>query len=251
MRRLLITLSLCLFGLNANAQNFSDMTPDQRTAFGEAVRSYLLENPEVVMEAVAILQERESQAAVNNDRELALRYQSQLNDDGYSFVGGNPDGTINLVEFIDYRCGYCRRAHAEVRALVAANDDIRYVIKEFPILGEDSVVASRAALAVLVNDGEEVYYKMNDLLMTFEGPYNDATLEDMALEAGADPVRMAELMNTPLITDMIANNRALAQRIQITGTPTFVFGNQMVRGYVSPDVMNALLEDARDALPQQ
>ncbi|MEX0970876.1 MAG: DsbA family protein [Paracoccaceae bacterium] len=247
MHRLLLTLSLCLFGISASAQSFSDMSPDERTAFGEAVRAYILENPELVMEAVAILQNREQLAAVEADRELAARYQSHLTDDGYSFVGGNPDGAITLVEFIDYRCGYCRQAHDEIRALVAANDDIRYIVKEFPILGDESVLAARAALAVLVNDGDETYHELNDLLMKFAGPINETTLLELAAQAGADGMRMAGIMDSPLITEMISNNRALAQRMQITGTPTFVLGGEMVRGYVSPDVMNALLEDAREA----
>ena len=248
MRRLLLCLSFCLSGLGATAQDFSAMTPDQRDSFGEAVRAYLLENPEVVMEAVAILQDRERDATLEADRALAARYEGQLTDDGYSYVGGNPDGAITLVEFIDYRCGYCRRAHDEVATLIAENDDIRYIVKELPILGQESVLAARAALAVLVNDGPEAYHALNDLLMKFEGPINATTLLELASAAGADAMRMADMMDAPLITEMISNNRALAQRMQISGTPTFVLNTQMVRGYVSPAVMNALLDEAREAI---
>jgi len=248
MRKFLTLMMLLLAGQFAQAQDFNDMSPEQRAAFGDAVRQYILENPEIVMEAVGILQDRERVAAVDADRDLVVRYASQLYDDGYSFVGGNPDGQITIVEFIDYRCGYCRRAHAEIRALVSSNPDIRYIVKEFPILGDESVLASRAALAVLVNDGADVYYRMNDLLMTYDGPLNDETVFELASQAGADAMLMSGMMNQPLITEMIANNRSLAQRMQITGTPTFVVGPQMVRGYVAPEIMESILADVRAAI---
>lgn len=248
MLKIITILIFVLSGNLAMAQDFEDMTTEQRESFGDAVRAYLLENPEVIMEAVAILQNRERAAAVDADRELAARYADQLGNDGYSFVGGNPDGAITVVEFIDYRCGYCRRAHDEVSAFVAANADVRFVVKELPILGDESVLASRAALAVLVNDGPDVYERMNDLLMTFDGPFNDRTLFDIATEAGADAMRMSGLMGQPLITEMISKNRTLAATLQITGTPTFVIGTEMVRGYVSPEIMDSILEDARQAV---
>lgn len=248
MLKIITILIFVLSGNLAMAQDFEDMTTEQRESFGDAVRAYLLENPEVIMEAVAILQNRERAAAVDADRELAARYADQLGNDGYSFVGGNPDGAVTVVEFIDYRCGYCRRAHDEVSAFVAANADVRFVVKELPILGDESVLASRAALAVLVNDGPDVYERMNDLLMTFDGPFNDRTLFDIATEAGADAMRMSGLMGQPLITEMISKNRTLAATLQITGTPTFVIGTEMVRGYVSPEIMDSILEDARQAV---
>jgi len=248
MRKIITALIFVLSGSLAMAQNYSDMTPEERASFGDAVREYLLENPEVIMEAVAILQNRERAAAVGADRELAERYAEQLGNDGYSYVGGNPDGAITMVEFLDYRCGYCRRAHDEIAALVAANSDVRFVVKELPVLGDESVLASRAALAVLVNDGPDVYHRMNDLLMRFDGPFNDATLFDIATEAGADAPRMSELMGQPLITEMISNNRTLAATLQVTGTPTFVIGTEMVRGYVAPEIMNSILEEVRQAV---
>lgn len=247
MRALLSILFISLASF-AQAQSFADMSADERAAFGAAVRAYLLENPEVIMEAVDILQQREQQASAQGDFELVQRYAEQLNNDGFSFVGGNPDGAITLVEFLDYKCGYCRRAHAEIRAMVANNSDIRYIVKEFPILGDESVLGARAALAVLVNDGNDAYYALNDLLMTWDGPLNADALREMATEVGADYDLMFETMNSQLVTEMIASNRALAQRMQITGTPTFVLGPQMVRGYVAADIMDRLLQEIRQTI---
>jgi protein-disulfide isomerase len=139
--------------------DLQSMTPDQREAFGEAVRDYLMENPQVIMEAVAVLEQRESQQQAEADVALVNSNAEALFDDGFSWVGGNPDGDVTIVEFIDYRCGYCRRAHPEVEELVASDGNIRLIVKEFPILGEASLVSSRFAVATHLVAGDEAYSK--------------------------------------------------------------------------------------------
>lgn len=251
MKSLLLSLSLFLFAGVSTAQTaptFNDMTPEQTEAFGAAVREYLLTNPGVIMEAVAVLEQRQQQAAMQSDIDLIRQNAEALFFDGYSFVEGNPDGQILMVEFIDYKCAFCKRAHPEVKALIAANDDIRLVIKEFPILGAESTLSSRAAVSVLINDGGDVYYDFYDAVMTFNGPLNEATLTRMATDAGADAGLMLETMDTPLVTQIIQTNLRLAQTMQITGTPTFVLGGQMMRGYVPLAQMQIMVDDLRASL---
>ncbi len=251
MKSLLLSLSLFLFTGFAAAQTtpvFDDMTEAQTEAFGAAVRDYLLTNPEVIMEAVAVLEQRQQQAAAQTDGDLVRRYAEDLFYDGYSFIEGNPDGQILMVEFIDYKCSFCKRAHPDVKALLEANDDIRLVIKEFPILGAESTLASRAAISVLINDGNDAYYNFYDAVMTFNGPLNEATLTRMATESGADAELMMETVNSPLVTQMIQTNMRLAQNMQITGTPTFVLGGQMMRGYVPLAQMQIMVDDLRATL---
>ncbi len=251
MKSVLLSLSLLLFAGMAPAQTipaFNDMSAEQTEAFGEAVRNYLLTNPEVIMEAVAVLEQRQQQAAAQTDEDLVRQYAEDLFYDGYSFVEGNPDGQILMVEFIDYKCSFCKRAHPDVKALLAANDDIRLVIKEFPILGAESTLASRAAASVLINDGDDAYYNFYDAVMTFNGPLNEATLTRMATDAGADAELMMQTVNSPLVTQIIQNNMRLAQNMQITGTPTFVLGGQMMRGYVPLAQMQIMVDDLRATL---
>ncbi len=247
MRSFFLSLFMVLTTTFASAQTFSDMTDAETEAFGAAVRAYLLDNPEVIMEAVAVLEQRQQQEAAVSDVELVAQYAEQLFDDGFSHVSGNPDGSFDIVEFNDYKCGYCKRAYPAVLQLIADNPDIRLVLKEYPILGEESVLASRAALAVLVNEGDAVYERFHDALMRENGPLTELSLPLIAESVGADSAKMMETLNSALVTQMIQSNRTLGQQMQITGTPTFVFGKQMVRGYVPLAGMQQIVAEGRAA----
>ena len=108
-------------------------------------------------------------------------------DDGFSFVGGNPEGGVTVVEFLDYQCGFCRRAHPDVAELIASDGDIRWIVKELPILGPGSELAARAAVATLIAEGPERYAALNDRLMRLEGQVDDASLDGALTETGARP----------------------------------------------------------------
>ncbi len=210
------------------------------------MRSYLLENPEVLMEAIAELEAKKAKAQVSEDANLVLANAADIYEDGYSWVGGNPDGNLTLVEFVDYRCGYCRKAHAEVLALLAADDDIRYVVKEFPILGEQSTLASRFALATLNVAGHEAYKQVHDgFYAGFRGDVTPETLLSFADSLGLDGAAIMAAMDAPEVSKIIDENHLLAQRLMISGTPTFVLGDQMLRGYVPLDALQQIVEEVR------
>lgn len=223
------------------------MTDEERTIFREEVRSYLLENPEVLQEAIAILRQREQDAQTVADRAMAGANEAALFYDDHSFVGGNPDGDIRIVEFLDYRCGFCKRAHPEVVALIEGDPNIRYVIKELPILGEQSVLASRFAIATQLIAGDDAYKDVHDTLMEFQGDVTTQSLNRLGETLGLDTAAITVAMDSDEVSDIIRQNRALAQRLQISGTPTFVFENQMVRGYVELAEMEQLVEELRES----
>ncbi len=248
MRSFFLSLFMVLFTSLASAQSFDDMSDAETAAFGAAVRAYLLDNPEVIMEAVAVLEQRQQQEAATSDQDLVAQYYEQIFNDGYSAVSGNPDGTINIVEFSDYKCGYCKRAYPELLQLIEANPDIRFVLKEYPILGAESVLASRAAISVLVNEGEEAYERFHDALMRENGPLTELSLPLIAEGLGIDSAKMLETMNTALVTQMIQTNRSLGQQMQISGTPTFVIGSEMLRGYVPLAGMQQIVDETRQNL---
>lgn len=216
--------------------------------FGAAVRAYLLEHPEVIMEAIDVLERRQAEAETANDEILVQTNFEELFYDGFSHVTGNLDGEILIVEFQDYKCGYCKRAHIEVQQLLADNPDIRLVVKEFPILGEESILASRAAVAVLINETPEIYDIMNDNVMRFNGPLNMDTLVEMAEQSGANIDNMLDTMASREVTEIIQANRLLGQKMRISGTPTFVIGGQMLRGYLPAAGMQVMVDQARNAL---
>ena len=222
------------------------MSEAERTAFDAQVRAYLLEHPEVIMEAIDILRQREAEAAAKGDLDLVKANADDIFRDGHSYVGGNPDGTLTVVEFIDYRCGYCRKAHAEVAELVRSDGNIRYVVKEFPILGEDSVIASRFAISALNTLGREAYEKINaGFYESFRGDVTPDTLLAFAGELGLDGKTILAGMDAPEVTKVIEENHRLAERLQVSGTPTFVMGDQMLRGYAPLETMRAIVAGER------
>lgn len=245
MSRLALALSACLLGTTALAGGLGEMTDAEREAFRAEVRAYLLENPEVLVEAMDVLQAQEEQAATNRDLEMLAANKDAIFNDPASWVGGNPEGDITLVEFVDYRCGYCKKAHDEVAELVASDGNIRFVLKEFPILGEDSLKASQFAISVLQLHGPDAYKSVHDALIALRGNPDEATLSSMAADLGLDPAPILARMSTPEVMTVIEANHALASTMEIQGTPTFVIDNTMVRGYVPLDGMRQIVAGQR------
>ena len=214
--------------------------------FGNRVRSYLLENPEVIFEAVAVYEQRNAAAQANMDQAIIAANAETLFNDGHSWVGGNPDGDITLVEFVDYRCGFCKRAHDELAELLQADGNIRLIVKEFPILGPESELASRFAISVLNLAGDEAYSSAHDTIMRHDGPITPEYLEGLAQTLELDFEVLVEEMDSEAVNSALVENRALAQRLQITGTPTFVMETEMIRGYVEADTLLQIAESLRE-----
>jgi protein-disulfide isomerase len=247
-RRLPLALALAagLFASPALAFDIELMTPDERSAFRDEVRAYLLDNPEVLMEAIAVLERRDSAEQVANDQALVAVNREALFNDGYSHVGGNLEGDITIVEFIDYKCGYCRKAFPELVKLIEDDGNIRIIYKEFPILGEESLLASRFAIATQIVAGEDAYARMHDALYTMRGNVTEQSLTSLATELGLDGAAILDGLSDPRIDEIINENHALAQRMAISGTPTFVMEDQMVRGYVPLAGMVQIVKELRE-----
>lgn len=246
-RALTLSAALSVMALTAPAQAFdvTNMTEDERAALREEIRSYLLDNPEVIMEAVSVLEQRQAEAQAQGDVELVRVNAQAIFEDGHSWVGGNPDGDITLVEFTDYRCGFCRRAHPEVEQLLEVDGSIRFILKEFPILGEESVLSSRFAIAVKQIAGDEAYKAAHDALISYRGNITPEALERIAGELDLDAAAIMPHMTSDEVTEVIAANHALAGRLQITGTPTFILEDQMLRGYMPLADMQTLVAQTR------
>jgi len=239
-------------GGGSDGFDFAAMSDSERGAFRAEVRTFLMENPEVIMEAVAVLEERERAEAAQADAGLIRAHAETIFEDGYSHIAGNPEGDITIVEFVDYRCGYCRRAHGDVQELVSSDGNIRLVTKEFPILGPNSMVSSQFAIAVKQVAGPEAYAAAYDLLITLNAEMTEPALRRLAetLDVDADAVLAA--MQSDAVREEIRQTRALAQQLNISGTPTFVLGSidgesEMLRGYVPLDGMRRIVAEVREA----
>ena len=247
MRRTLLTLtaSLALLAGSAMAGGLGTMTDAEREAFRAEVRAYLLDNPDVLMEAMDVLKQRQEDAADAQDQLFLSQNKDFVFSDPASWVGGNPDGDITIVEFMDYRCGYCRKAYDEIADLVETDGNIRFVVKEFPILGDDSVASARFAIATRLLLGDDAYASVHDALMTLRGSPDVDTLRRIATELGFDAQPILDKMGSDEVTQIIAANHAFAQQMNITGTPTFFVGETILRGYLPEDEMKSIVAEAR------
>ncbi|MEM7521586.1 MAG: DsbA family protein [Pseudomonadota bacterium] len=243
--RMMTAAAAFALALPVAAMDLKALTDEERALFRAEVRAYLRDNPEVIREAIEILQAREQQEQERADFDLVRLNAQAIFDDGYSWVGGNPDGDITVVEFLDYRCGYCKRAHDEVATLLESDGNIRLIVKEFPILGDQSVLASRFAIATKQIAGADSYKAMNDALMAMRGDVSIDALRRLATTFGLDADAIEAQMNSDAVTQEIADTRALAQRLRITGTPTFVMQDELLRGFLPADQMKALVDQKR------
>ncbi len=242
-----VLTALALLGAPApaHALDITNMTAAERTVFRAEIRAYLMENPEVILEAVRTLEDRAAQAEAQADFTLVADNTEALFNDGYSWVGGNPDGDITLVEFLDYRCAYCRRAMPEVASLLASDGNIRLIVKELPILGDGSVMASRFAVATKTVAGPDAYHQMHDALMAYQGEVTIVALRRLANGLGLDSDAITAEMDSDATLSEIARTRELAGRLKISGTPTFVLQDELLRGFLPADQLAQIVAQKR------
>ena len=194
------------------------------------VREYLISNPEILIEMSNALRAKQEAQQGEADKELLKKHANQLFQQADDPVTGNPKGSLTIVEFVDYNCGYCKRSASLVQDLLKKDNDIRYIYKEFPILSDTSVYASKVALAVHMVAPEK-YEPLHHALMNHEGPLQtNKEIETIVKDLGIDWAKVESKLNDPAIEKKIAENHSLAQALAITGTPAFIIGDQLLRG---------------------
>ncbi|WP_347829344.1 DsbA family protein [uncultured Planktomarina sp.] len=222
---------------------FAQMAPAQQMT-NEQVKQLaleaILENPQIIMQAVAILEQRERERAASGANTVRL----QLEQDPNSPNLGNPDGDVTVIEFFDYNCPYCRKAGQTVQELLASDANVRVIYREWPILGEDSVFASRAALAARA---QGKYEEFHWALMNGEGRASEASILKLARHLDLDVEKLQADMTSPAVEAHIAQSSALARTLGFTGTPAFIVGDRTAPGMLSTDEITAMVAEARAA----
>jgi protein-disulfide isomerase len=226
-------------GARAESPAFGD---EQRQAIEAIVRETLLKNPEIIYEAIEQLQQRERVAETQKARQVLAERRPQVFQDTDAPVGGNPRGDVTVVEFFDYQCGYCKSALSDVQRLLKDDGKVRFVFKEFPILGPASVVASRAALA---SRAQGRYVDFHNALMSHRGALDEEAVMRVARSVGLDGERLKKDMAAPEIEAAIQANKKLAEDMGIRGTPAFIVGDEIVPGAIRLDEMKKLVAAAR------
>jgi protein-disulfide isomerase len=212
-----------VFGCGANAESRSDQE------IKDLVRGYLLENPEVIMEALIILQEKEELAKAEAAKNAMSDIQNSLTNSKNDPVGGNPDGDLTIVEFFDYNCGYCKRAASTLTSLKKKNPNLRVVYKEWPILSPSSETAARVALAVNLLYPDR-YEELHVAFMNSSSLGSDKGVWSVVDKLKFDRKEIESKLNDPIVNLHIADTQAQARALGITGTPAFIVGTEIIKG---------------------
>lgn len=210
----------------------------------ELVLETILANPEIIMEAVAILEQRQAEVQASAQVEVLSNQRELLERDPNAPVLGNPDGDVTVVEFFDYNCPYCKRAMEQVKGLIDADSNVRLVYREWPILGDGSVFAAKAALAAR-NQGK--YEEFHWTLMAIKGRAEEASVMRVANEVGLDIEQLRRDMEAPEVEEHIATSMRLTQSLGFNGTPSFVIGDALVPGFVEQSQLEEYVAEVRDA----
>lgn len=215
----------------------------QEEAIRDIVRDYLVEHPEIIVEAIEALRQRQQVQEQENARQAVAANADALFDDPHAPVIGNPDGDVTIVEFFDYRCGYCKSVLPALVDLMEQDGNIRMVMKEFPILGPESRFAARAALAARA---QGLYSEFHLKLMQAKGELSEDAVMAIAESIGLDVDKLRDDMGSETIDRALQRNFELAERLSIRGTPAFVIGDELVPGAIGADQLRRLVEQQRE-----
>jgi protein-disulfide isomerase len=221
------------------------LSDPQKKEVRQLVREFLLTNPEVIQEAIVEL-ERRQQEAQKTAQVSAL--QSERNTLLHSPRGnlvGNPSGDVTLVEFFDYNCGYCKRALADLRILMKGDPKLRVVLKDFPVLGPESVEASRVSLAVKQQLSGEKLFDYHTRVMETRGRVNGERALAVAKEMGLDMARLQKDLDHAEVRAALQENMVLGDKLGLTGTPAFVIGDEVISGAVGLDPLRKIVASTR------
>ncbi len=234
----LIAITMSIGAAMASADELSDA--DVKRLALEAI----MENPEIIMQAIQLLQQHEDQAKAEAIGNVLENQRELLEQDPNAPVIGNPEGDVTVVEFFDYNCPYCKRAAPVLKNVIAGDSEVRVVYREWPILGEGSDFAARAALASR-NQGK--YEEFHWALMALNGRATEASVLKVVRELGLDEDQLRADMEALEVDAHIQVSMELARQLGFSGTPSFVIGDALAPGLIAENEMTRLIEAVRDA----
>ena len=220
----------------------ADFTPEQRQGIEAIVRDYIAKHPEELVKALQAAKDK-AESEAHDKASVALKERRrEVFDDPDSPVAGNPKGNVSLVEFFDYRCPYCKQVEPSLEKLLGEDKQLRFVYKEFPVLGPASLTAARAALAARKQGKYDAFHRT---MMALKGQIDDEAVFKVAGSVGLDLDRLKRDMDDPQIDKVLKDNFQLAEALDIRGTPGFVIGDEIVPGAISLDDLKQLIAQAR------
>jgi len=243
---LALTLAVGLGSIQAvSAQDASPFTEAQRKGIEAIIKDYLVKNPDVLQEAIAEGEKRQLETQRLAQSAALKESHEALINSPHDVVAGNTSGDVTLVEFFDYNCGYCRKALSDVQALIKGDPKLRVVIKDFPVLGPESTEASQVAVAVKQQLKGDKLFEFHQKLLETKGRVNGARAIQVAKDLGADPVKLQKDMAGPEVKAALADNRALGDKLGLSGTPAFIIGDEIIPGAVGVEPIRKTITDVR------
>jgi protein-disulfide isomerase len=219
----------------AQAQSFS---PDQRREVEAIIKDYLMQHPELIQDVTAELEKRQQAAEAEKHRAAVADNNATLFRSPHQVVLGNPHGNVTMVEFFDYNCGYCKRAMSDMLDLIKTNPDLKFVLKEFPVLGEGSVEAAHVAVAARMQDTTgKKYLEFHQKLLGGRGVADKVRALAVAKDVGFDMGRIEKDMNSDEVKKTIDESMKLADALGVNGTPSYVVGGEVVIGAIGLDAL--------------
>ena len=214
------------------------LTFAQDTDLEKKVLEIIRNNPEIIMEAIKILQAKDAKNKQEQADQNIKSNKQRLEDDKNAPILGNPNGEITIVEFFDYNCGYCRRAFKTIMNLIADNNAVKVVMRELPILGDASVFTAKASLA---SQKQQKYEEFHVALMNNRSRNTEKSVLKIAKKIGMDVDQLQLDMNSSFVLDHIEESQKLSESLGISGTPAFVFGEKIVPGAIDLQAMKDLV----------
>ena len=216
-------------------------TDAQKAELDGIIKDYILKNPQVLMDSVNNYRVAEEQKKTEGATAALKENWDALTKGGLPDVGAK-DADITVVEFFDYNCGYCKQGYEAVQQSLDNDKKIRFVFVDMPILSDSSRLASRYALAA---QKQNKYFELHREMMKYKGPKTDESILNLAKTAGLDIEKLKKDLNSPDVDATIAKNLELANKLAISGTPAFIIGDQIIRGYVPYEGMKTIVADER------
>jgi protein-disulfide isomerase len=216
----------------------------QKKEFGEFIKQYLIENPEIMIDVQDALQKKQESARLVKANAVISDNKSTIFDAKYDMTIGNPKGDVTIVEFFDYNCGYCRHALSDMQTMLEKDNNVRFVLKEFPILGPESVAAHKVSDAFR-KLAPEKYSQFHIALLSSDGRADEGSAIEVAKSLGVSEKQIRQEMAKSASDQSVKETYQLAQSLGITGTPSYVIGNELVQGAVGFDDLETKVKNMR------
>lgn len=246
IRTFCLIVAITLFTPAALVAAEPAQTPLDKTAIEKILWDILKDKPEIIIQAIESYRAKQEAEKQKKAQEALASRQDELRGGPLTPIGGNPNGTITVVEFFDYNCGFCKRVFPSILELLRTDQSVRYVFMEFPILGPESLLAARAALVVWKLDKSK-YMPFHTALMASRGRLNQKRIMRLAEQTGLKPETIRKHMNDPEISQALQKTQNLAQALNITGTPAFIIGDRLVPGAIGLDEIKQIISEVRGA----